>query len=507
MAAAVAQALLQGATAPAACLLGTAIAAPLILPNPAAAPADFTAVVLSAEVVAADGTCQLSSGSTVHVSTRFAPAVGAPPASSCVAAVDRLVAQCSEPLAAEYAYRQLAGAGLQYGPSFRLLRSIKRGAGAAAAKVQQPAAQLPAEFILNPAVLDSCLQLGGMVPAEPAAAAGSGGQQSTYVPASLAALYLGDSLSGSSSSGGGPATALAQRPAGTADSAAAVVRNHAIVGAAGSIVCQLERLESKSTSRGAAATASTAAAEAKQDMLYEICWAAADPTDTALRLLAAADGASLLGLPATAGTVQLAAASIAAVQGTLQSTAASLQLQTRGQHAALAAPAASAGIEGAGQLWGLLRTTAAECQSLAVSGADADALAPPAGRASATAGQLVLGSQPAGPFDGYGSAAASGARFLPLMRPSAARSTPAPFQLLPQPRGALQNLAPVQLDGSAALAAGQVLVEVKAVGINFRCVCTGVGTGGGKGVHMHSEPTTSAQALSVDGKHGCTRLC
>ena len=460
---AVSQSLLQGASAPAPCLVGTAIAAPLILPSPAAAPADFTAVVLTAEVAVAEGSCQLASGSTIHVTTRFAAisGPGAAAAAAAVAATECLTAQCSEPLATEYAYRQLASAGLQYGPSFRLLRRIKRGGSTAAATVRQPAAQQPAEFILNPAVLDCCLQLGGMVPAQQLG--GSTQEGATFIPASLAALYPGSSLARAAAQ---PAVALAQRPAGANDTAAAVLRNHSIVAAAGGLVCQLEGLESKSTGakgRAAAGAAGRAAAEAAPDMLYEICWEAAD---AATAQLAQGTGSRSSTLSRMSSGAALAAASIAAVQGALAGPAASLQLQTRNGHAAVPMPAgAAASAEAAGQMWGLLRTVAAECQGLAVGGCDADALA---AAPHAPAVQLVLGgSSAAAAFDGYGSTAAGGSQFLPHMQRSAARSTPAPFQLLPQPRGALQNLAPVPVQ-TGAVPAGQVLVAVKAVGINFR---------------------------------------
>ena len=57
--------------------------------------------------------------------------------------------------------------------------------------------------------------------------------------------------------------------------------------------------------------------------------------------------------------------------------------------------------------------------------------------------------------------------------PSQASSSPAPFQLLPKPRGALQNLVlePLQLD----LSSNEVLVEVHAVGVNFRDVLNVLG--------------------------------
>ena len=61
----------------------------------------------------------------------------------------------------------------------------------------------------------------------------------------------------------------------------------------------------------------------------------------------------------------------------------------------------------------------------------------------------------------------------PRLLPSHTASTPAPFQLLPKPRGALQNLVPEPLH--LGLAAGEVLVEVHAVGVNFRDVLNVLG--------------------------------
>ena len=61
----------------------------------------------------------------------------------------------------------------------------------------------------------------------------------------------------------------------------------------------------------------------------------------------------------------------------------------------------------------------------------------------------------------------------PRLMPCKASRDPAPFQLLPQPRGALQNLVPeaLQLD----LMADEVLLEVHAVGLNFRDVLNVLG--------------------------------
>ena len=139
MAAAVARTLLQGSSSGAA-VLNTVIAAPLILPHPSSQGADFDSTVLRGEVQYSSGACALKSGSTEHVSTSFRRLGGAASEASVVASAattERLMAQCSEPLATHYVYERLASAGLQYVPIFRLLRCVKRGKNGAAAKVER----------------------------------------------------------------------------------------------------------------------------------------------------------------------------------------------------------------------------------------------------------------------------------------------------------------------------------------------------------------------------------
>lgn len=58
--------------------------------------------------------------------------------------------------------------------------------------------------------------------------------------------------------------------------------------------------------------------------------------------------------------------------------------------------------------------------------------------------------------------------------PSRAQSLPPPFQLVPSPRGSLDALAPARLE-PPAVAAGQALVAVSAVGLNFRDVLNVLG--------------------------------
>ena len=61
----------------------------------------------------------------------------------------------------------------------------------------------------------------------------------------------------------------------------------------------------------------------------------------------------------------------------------------------------------------------------------------------------------------------------PRLVPSKTSSSPAPFQLLPKPRGALQNLVPEPLQ--LELRADEVVIEVHAVGVNFRDVLNVLG--------------------------------
>ena len=67
----------------------------------------------------------------------------------------------------------------------------------------------------------------------------------------------------------------------------------------------------------------------------------------------------------------------------------------------------------------------------------------------------------------------AGVQHSPRLVPSAASSAPRPFQLMPKPRGALQNLRPEAI--GTALAADEVLLQVHAVGVNFRDVLNVLG--------------------------------
>ena len=79
--------------------------------------------------------------------------------------------------------------------------------------------------------------------------------------------------------------------------------------------------------------------------------------------------------------------------------------------------------------------------------------------------------------DVFGQRLTAGTALVPRLLPSRAISTPNAFSLMPQPRGALANLKPVPLSHASMtkLHPGQVLLQVMAVGLNFRDVLNVLG--------------------------------
>ena len=79
--------------------------------------------------------------------------------------------------------------------------------------------------------------------------------------------------------------------------------------------------------------------------------------------------------------------------------------------------------------------------------------------------------------DVYGMRVSAGLALMPRLLPSRAVSAPTAFSLMPQPRGALANLKPVPLDRMRMtnLQPGQVVLQVRAVGLNFRDVLNVLG--------------------------------
>jgi len=86
----------------------------------------------------------------------------------------------------------------------------------------------------------------------------------------------------------------------------------------------------------------------------------------------------------------------------------------------------------------------------------------------AAASHLVPGA------DAYGLSSAAGVSHQPLLRPTSIALAPPPYQLLPRAKGSLSSLVPVAAATQLSLPSN-VLLSVKAVGINFRDVLNVLG--------------------------------
>lgn len=343
----------------------------------------------------------------------------------------------------------------------RLLRNIHQGVVSTAAALQAGSRDADVTgFLMHPALLDSCLQLGALVPeSSPAPAAGS-----AFVPAGLAVYLVRQPLKQSSA---GPLMGLVRAsPESARWAAAATYRDHLLLDGSGGVVAVLDGLEAKPLHGGAGKTAAAAKA-AQLHVLYEVGWAvsgsAAELAPTAAVHLAA--GSSVMRL-SNRSALAAAADALCTLQRAQQQQVACVQLHSMAgpQTGCLARPSSS-GSSGA-PLWGLLRAFAQEAPLVGHGGIQTDPHAPQ--HAPAT---IMLSSQPAaGPSDGYGALATGGAAMHAVLLPSAkVQPAQGPYHLMPKPRGAFGNLVPEAVPVGACKP-GWVEVAVKAVGINFRWV-------------------------------------
>ena len=81
---------------------------------------------------------------------------------------DQLEEKCQTSFDSEWYYRKLEKSGVQYGPAFRCLDRICRGAGQAIARFNMPDMVLDdlGPYHVHPSILDACIQLMGIVIAE-----------------------------------------------------------------------------------------------------------------------------------------------------------------------------------------------------------------------------------------------------------------------------------------------------------------------------------------------------
>lgn len=325
-----------------------------------------------------------------------------------------------------------------------------------------------AAFVLHPASLDCVLQLGA-VPTQP------GAPTVLRVPAGIDLVVA---PAAASSAGKHqlalPSWATAQASDGSQPGSRLL--NYRLATAAGTACGAVHGLLARELKGAAPAAAAAGAvvAAAAPEMLFDVSYVAVEPaaTEQPQEQLAPQPHVQLAGgLP----LVQAMAASMAALQGIAAAQPAAVSVHGMGaqpQPLQLAGAAAGAAGAATAQLSGMLRSVALEAPATAFCCTQAGALCtrpPPA------AADISMVRAPAGgaPRSVLGDSNSAGLHFEARLLPSMGQAKLAgeALQLVPRPRGALANLVPqaVAVD-EAALAAGQVAVHVKGVGINFRSV-------------------------------------
>jgi len=492
-AAAAATATLAKVAQPPAAVVDAAILAPLMLPElPQKNGAD--AVVMSVEINGNTGSLAVSSGGanttvdTSHLKASIVFVVSSDAAVSSFAPTASLEiarAVATLPQATSLVYESMRSAGLQYGRAFRLLRNVQHANDAACAELDNRITNSSADpdisgFLINPAVMDNCLQLGAVISEEKKeSASGVEEDAEAYVPATVASYLVQNSLRGVPVL----ATIARRSPDTSRKSAKATYRDHLLVGSNGLVLAALEGLEAKplpGRSAASAAAASAAAAKALQqeEMLYQIQWNATQLAPTASGDEENFNSSQLSlakGVPPTAaaGTI------LSTLQGAIELNSQNINLTTSTDcTATLITPAPMKAKENSNftgsEAWGMLRSFAAEAPAVGHGGIRLD---PNTISNSTTASLSLSNNKRDGSSDGYGLVSQGGVGLqASLLSTMATKQAPPAFHLMPRPRGAFRNLVAEPVASAVASGkAGWVELQVKAVGINFRDVLNVLG--------------------------------
>jgi NADPH:quinone reductase-like Zn-dependent oxidoreductase len=310
---------------------------------------------------------------------------------------------------------------------------------------------------MDPAVFDCFLQLGQVFVV---------GTSEVYVPAGLGALKV---------SGSASCITQQENQAAWASTVPTALENSVqsdfqLLSGAAEELCGIAALIAKSMGKAVIKPAARAVKTA--ECLYEVSWQANEPSSSVL-----ASGEDCWLLETADGAKEVAASAISAAQRLLRHSASgNYQLQSADTSMLQATPAAAAGLYSplglaASALSGLVKTLNQECPQVSWSAVNTSSLSP-----SFTGQQakiIALAERPVA--DAFGTVSFSGASHAPLMlRSLASESLPA-FHIMPNPRGSLNSLVPVPVDIKAPLHPDQLLMAVKAVGLNFRDVLNVLG--------------------------------
>ena len=343
-------------------------------------------------------------------------------------------------------------------------------AASAVAAVAVNAAEDISSYWLHPAALDSCLQLGALVPEELSREAEEANESISFVPVGAKAfqipqkLSLGEQLMSSASIG-------SHSDVGRKSSMTSV-RDHAIQTGSHAVHGRLEGLQAKAT-KGMQRNGGQPDAEtvAQANSLYQVAWLADTPsmqadTPQSSAMLAREDAS-------TAASIMSSG-----VLGVAQALQFMQQAQAQGmKHIGLAAPALPSGLSQQGRdassniatagMWGLLRAFTQEHPSVSVSGVCTDkALKLPILQTSNSTARAASNA--------FGLSTSQQTIQRPMLLPSLVRPHAQAYQLRSKPRGAISNLVPLPYT-PRKLAPGSVELSVQAVGINFRDVLNVLG--------------------------------
>lgn len=303
---------------------------------------------------------------------------------------------------------------------------------------------------VHPASLDSCLQLA-------AACAPSFGLK---IPAGMSALLMIEKLTS-------PALWAASMEA--ASDASKSVVDYSLSEGASHAGLSLQSLTMKSVKLSAAAQVSTSNSSmaSPEKLLYEIEWLVDSALEHSAWCMQPIAGNPSIRLPGSMGSVNLTARAMQALQTAQLQKASAVQLSTmQAVSAVVPAPQRFAAGTEHGALPGLLRTVALEYPGQQFDSIDFDKLSVDGITPNLSISNQPCQGQPRG--GAYGMALRAGTVHLASLSSSRSESAHPAFRLFPQPRGAIGNLVPqpVPLD---AVAPGDIVLAVKAVGVNFRC--------------------------------------
>jgi hypothetical protein len=446
MCAAAARALQGGGSGSQLLLASVSIPAPLLLPE-LGGQEGLPLLEVALEPAAGSARVQslVAGGATVHLAGGFSLAQlqqAAAADAGAAAATAALLLQLG--IARTPAAASAAGAAAQVAPS--------------GGDAEQPGQGHNDGALLDVGAYDSFLQL-GQVFIQGASQLAAG----IYVPSGLEALQM--PLRRAQGSGDGYQAFVLPRPQGAA-AAGTAVSDYWLADGAGGALCAIQGMQARSiAAAGQAGGKAAAAAEQAAELLYEVAWLAAEPEAAAAATAAA--GPLQLQL-ARGGEEDSTSAAVSVVQQLLASGSAAA-LAAGGAADVLQPAQAAAAAASSAAVLGMLRTAALEAPALQLS----------ARTTSASAGlQLQAGAATLaqGAPDVFGAAGQAAVSFQPRLLLTQAAQAVRQYQLLPRPRGALDALVPVASDllGSPVLE-GQVLVAVKAVGLNFRDVLNVLG--------------------------------